>query len=332
MEISVCIPTYNQCGYLEQTVRSVLAQTLLPKEIIISDDCSTDDTPTVLERLQIESILIKVIKQPHNLGIAKNTDACLRYATCKYVARLDSDDLLLPKYLEKLSLTLDMHPKAGYAHTNIQEIDQFGNTLNKRILFRKEGFQNDIEALQSMLSGYRVAANIIMFRKEALENVNYIRGKNSAEDYYLASSIAAFGYGNCFVDEILACYRVWTDVSNSRKKRKLNEIIGLRAVFEEVLQPAYEKKEWNLAPIKNARKNFAITHSNCLSWNIYAPQEKRELANELNKLDSSLKTQFYIAVYISAFGKILAQIIDIKASLKHLFKEIYLNMVSRKIN
>ena len=52
MKISICIPAYNQANYIEQAVRSAAMQTVTPFEIIVSDDCSTDDTVAILERLQ----------------------------------------------------------------------------------------------------------------------------------------------------------------------------------------------------------------------------------------------------------------------------------------
>ncbi|MDB5009966.1 MAG: glycosyl transferase, partial [Mucilaginibacter sp.] len=60
--VSICICTYNQALYLEQAVRSAFQQTLLPIEIIVSDDCSTDETPQVLKRLSEELPLLKVIR------------------------------------------------------------------------------------------------------------------------------------------------------------------------------------------------------------------------------------------------------------------------------
>jgi glycosyltransferase involved in cell wall biosynthesis len=67
--VSICIPTYNQSAYLERAIRSAYNQTYKPKEIIVCDDCSTDETRFVLERLTSEISILTVFYQPINLGI-----------------------------------------------------------------------------------------------------------------------------------------------------------------------------------------------------------------------------------------------------------------------
>ena len=164
MKVSICIPTYNQGKYIELAVRSAEQQTLTPIEIIVSNDCSTDNSKEVLDRLEKEISILKVVHQPVNLGIAKNVDICLRLATGNYVIRLDSDDWLMPQFSEKLVHQLESYPSAGYAHAAVQEIDQLGNTLRVRKLSRGSGFQSGNEALKLTIKGYKVAANILMFK------------------------------------------------------------------------------------------------------------------------------------------------------------------------
>src|SRR6478735_6236759 len=103
MKVSVCIPTYNQAAYLEACVKSVISQTQLPDEIIISDDCSTDNTPALLSTLSKTNALIKLLHQPINLGLTANSNACLKAADGELVVRLSSDDLLLPGYIKTLA-------------------------------------------------------------------------------------------------------------------------------------------------------------------------------------------------------------------------------------
>ena len=194
-------------------------------EIIVCDDCSTDETKIVLERLIRQIPILRVFHQPVNVGISKNVDACLRMATGELILRLDSDDKVFPDYLEKVSELMNKFPEAGYGHVAIQEIDQHDQRMRVRRLFRKAVFSTADEALKAATKGYRVAANIVMFRKTALEKVGYISSDvNFAEDYLLSVKIAAAGFGNVYLDEVLAAYRVWTDVAKVRQRRKLEEI------------------------------------------------------------------------------------------------------------
>jgi glycosyltransferase involved in cell wall biosynthesis len=331
MKVSICIPTYNQAAYIESAVRSAFQQSLKPFEIIVSDDCSSDNTPEVLNKLSGEISVLKIFRQPRNLGIAANVDLCLRYASGDFVIRLDSDDQLSPFYGEKLLELLIQYPEAGYAHAAIQAIDQRGNFLNERRLFRKTGFVDSKTALIDALKGYRVAANIIMFRREALVAVNFLEGRpNFGEDYHLASSIAAAGFGNVYVDEILGFYRVWVDTEKVRQKRKLAEINGVRLVFDEVLEPAFNERGWNLKNVKKSRKNFAINQSDCLSWNIYSANEKKELNNELNKVSSAPIVKLFTWMYMKKLGGIFHLYKNIVLSSKSIIKQGISKIQNRK--
>lgn len=306
MTVSVCIPTYNQAPYLEEAIRSAAEQSLAPLEIIVCDDCSTDETPTVLRKLATEFPALRIIRQPENVGIVKNTDTCLRLATGDFIIRLDSDDRLSPTYAKTLSDLLLTHPEAGYAHAAVQEIDQHGAFVRERKLFRKPGFQSSPDALKAAVKAFRTAANILMFRRSALVAVDYMVGRpNAAEDYHLTTAISAAGFGNVYAEEILSFYRVWVNVERVKQRRKLMEVNGLRRVFEDVLEPAFSQRGWSLAPLKASRTSFACQHADCLSWSVHGVAERNELATELRALSSAPSVQFYIWLYSNGFEKIL---------------------------
>lgn len=319
--VSICICTYNQALFIEKAIRSAWQQTILPVEIIVADDCSTDETPQILEKLLAEISLLKVIRQPENCGIAKNIDTCLRLATGDLIIRLDSDDQLSPTYTEKLSELLLKYPSAGYAHAAVQEINEYGHFLDKRRLFRKTGFQSATDALKASIKGYRVTANILMFRKEALIKVGYLSGRpNFGEDYHLTAAISAAGFGNVYLDEILAFYRVWADTGMVRQRRKLVEIKGLRQVFEEVIEPAYIERNWNLKMLKRSKTDIACKHANCLGWKIYNTEEKKELASELNKLSYALRTKICLWIYLNGFGAPMILFNTLRSNVRSIIK------------
>lgn len=302
-KISICIPTYNQADYLEKAVRSAYKQSLTPMEIIVSDDCSTDHTPEVLKRLMEEIPILKMVRQPENLGIAKNTDACLRLAKGTYVTRLDSDDYITPLYAEKLCGLLQEYPKAGYAHAAVQEIDEKDNHTRLRTLARKKIYQNGEEALKAAKSGYRVAANIVTFKRSALEKVNYTTGRpNYTEDYHLSADLAAHDFGNVYCNEILSHYRIWTDSGKMRMRRKLMEITGLYEIFENILKPAYQNKNWDTKELDHKRMLSACAQADCLSWDVYTKEEKDELQRELLKLSPSSTAKTVTNLYKNGNG------------------------------
>lgn len=333
IKVSVCIPTYNQALYLEKAIRSAAMQTWAPHEIIVSDDASTDETPELLVRLAQEIPALKIMRQPQNLGISLNVDRCLRAASGDFIVRLDSDDMLLPAYIERLASFIGTFPKAGYAHASVLEVDQYDRPVRARQLIRKSGYQSDVESLKAAISGYRVAANIIMFRREALEKAGYIKSNaDFAEDYHLCASIAAQGYGNYYLDEILSNYRVWMDSGKVRQRRKLAEIKGLRQVFAEVLEPAYTGNERMLNLIKNQRSRVASIHADCLGWTEYTASEKEELSRAIDQLSSSYKVKAVKWLYLNGYGQVWSKAISLLNFPKQLLKLLILRWRDRKGN
>lgn len=305
-KVSVCIPTYNQVNYIEKSIRSAYDQTLRPIEIIVSDDASTDGTYDLLKKLSAEIPVLKIHRQPVNLGIAGNVDSCLRLAKGEFITRLDSDDYLAHDYLEKLCELLQNHPNAAYAHAAVQEVDQHDNFLSSRTLARKSGYQDSSVALKAAKKGYRVAANIITFRKEALEEVNFTSNRpNYTEDYHLSASLAAYNYGNIYSGEILSFYRVWTDAGQMRMRRKLMEIKGLVEIFDNVLEPAYKERGWNTLALNFNRTMLACGQADCLGWDIYSEEEKQTLHKFLLQLSSSFPTKIVTKLYLSGKGGVV---------------------------
>jgi len=330
MKISVSIPTYNQGQYVEKAILSAFNQTLKPFEIIVSNDCSTDDTMEVLERLKLTVPILKVINQPVNLGIGGNVDACLKAASGKLILRLDSDDYLEPDYCAVMSALMAEYPEAGYGHANVGEVDQFDRTLKNRTLFRNAVYQTGEEALKAAVKGYRVAANILIFRKAALESVNYMAGRpDFGEDYHLAADLAAKGWGNVFSAKILSHYRVWTDTGKVRQKRKMRELTGLLSVFKDVIEPAFTQRNWDKNSIEKSKENIACSQSDCLGWDVYTAEEISELAEAVLNLSGSGKTKRFIWLNRNGFGKYLKGIKQLEGSLKSFVKD---NLLAKKVS
>jgi len=119
--------SYNQEKYIGEAVQSVLTQTLKPYEIIISDDCSTDETQKILKEYELKyPNLIKVYYQPVRLGITKNKNFIINKIQGDYVTWLDGDDRFYPQKLEKEIELLQQHPEAEMVFSNVRAIDQSG--------------------------------------------------------------------------------------------------------------------------------------------------------------------------------------------------------------
>lgn len=129
--ISVIMPSYNTASYIAETVQSVLAQTYQNWELIIVDDCSTDDTDEVIKPFLADG-RIRYFKNEKNSGAAVSRNRALREAKGKWIAFLDSDDLWLPEKLEKQIAFMEEN---GYhfSYTDYMEIDEASKPNGKKV-------------------------------------------------------------------------------------------------------------------------------------------------------------------------------------------------------
>ena len=128
--VSVITPTYNCGKFIADTIRSVQAQTYPNWEMIIMDDCSTDDTRDIVGALSGQDSRIKYHCLPANAGAAVARTEAMRLAEGQWMAFLDSDDLWHP---EKLQRQLDFMKENGcvFSCTAYEQIDETGKPLGK---------------------------------------------------------------------------------------------------------------------------------------------------------------------------------------------------------
>ena len=129
-KISVIVPIYNTAQYLEKCLLSIMRQSFQDIEILCIDDCSPDDSVTIVERLAAIDKRIHLLRHKENLGLGGARNTGIMTAKGAYLASVDSDDYVHPDMLTKLweatkNQTVDV-VVYGYAH-----VDNYGNLLNK---------------------------------------------------------------------------------------------------------------------------------------------------------------------------------------------------------
>ncbi len=123
--VSIITPNWNCANLILETIRSVKAQTYPNWEIIIVDDCSTDNSNKVVESYMAEDGRIRFLKNDKNFGAALSRNYALREAKGRWIAFLDSDDLWEPKKLEK-QLRFMVENGYKFSYTAYQEMDNDG--------------------------------------------------------------------------------------------------------------------------------------------------------------------------------------------------------------
>ena len=99
--VSIITPLYNSGNFIAKTIESVQAQTYTNWEMLITDDCSSDDGPSIVERYASEDSRIRLFRLDSNGGPGVSRNNSLKEAKGRYIAMLDSDDRWLPDKLEK---------------------------------------------------------------------------------------------------------------------------------------------------------------------------------------------------------------------------------------
>ena len=123
--VSIVMPSFNTASFITQTIESVLAQSYKNWELLIVDDCSTDNTDEIVYPFLVDK-RIRYLKNKENSGAADSRNRALREAKGKWIAFLDSDDLWLPDKLEK-QISFMEENNYHFSYTNYYEIDINGN-------------------------------------------------------------------------------------------------------------------------------------------------------------------------------------------------------------
>jgi glycosyltransferase involved in cell wall biosynthesis len=124
--VSIIMPSYNTGKFIAESIDCVLAQTYENWELIIVDDCSSDDTDAVVARY--DDARIRYLKNEKNSGAAVSRNRALREAKGRWIAFLDSDDLWLPEKLEKQIDFMEKN-QCGFSYTNYSLIDEASEAM-----------------------------------------------------------------------------------------------------------------------------------------------------------------------------------------------------------
>lgn len=171
--VTAIIPTHNRGALLKRAVDSVLAQTYPSIEIIIVDDGSTDDTPSVVEELEVKHPMI-YIRHDQSKGAPAARNAGLNRASGRYVAGLDDDDEWLPERIEKLVSQIDEGVSAVTA-------DDLLVSDRRTIRWKKRA----IITLDDLLLSNAVGNQVLVARDKLLFVGGFDEALEAAQDYDL---------------------------------------------------------------------------------------------------------------------------------------------------
>jgi glycosyltransferase involved in cell wall biosynthesis len=249
---SVVVPAFNAASTVTSTVTSVLRQTRNDFEVVVVDDGSSDDTAARVEEIRGGDARVRLIRQP-NAGVAEARNAGIAASAGRYVTFLDSDDILLPRYLELVGTGLEAAPSAGMACADAWILDDKTRRVYRVTMMGLHSpprpLPADPEELFLLLLRANFVPSAVTLRRSVLEKVgSFDRRFTPAEDWELWLRIVASGYSIADVPGRLVIYRDRT-TSLSSDLRVLQDAVC--RVYDTVLA------EYTLSPIARARAQEA---------------------------------------------------------------------------
>jgi teichuronic acid biosynthesis glycosyltransferase TuaG len=210
------MPSFNSAGTISESIDSIRSQSYSNWELLITDDCSMDDTIRIIHKYISIDERIKLYENPKNSGAAISRNCSLKNATGEYVAFLDSDDIWLPGKLETQLKSMKNNPKADFTFTAYELIDVSG--LNRGIIVDLQGDNLSFSYTDMLRKKATLGCSTVMFRRLAFEDymMPLIR---TGQDYALWLKLLKTGKQAYLINHVLTKYRILPN-SISRNKFK----------------------------------------------------------------------------------------------------------------
>lgn len=292
---SIIVTTYNQATTIAQTLNSILTQKCnFSFEIIIGDDCSTDNTQNICTDYKARfPKIINLVVHNENIGVGANFALCIKEAHGKYVGICAADDFWHnPNKLQLQVDYMEAHPEHGLLYTDYNKL----NIKNGKIIydFIKKSKLNPYEGsglIKRFFHGQVPALTLtVMFRKSLFEKFvpaeDYIKYRFPIEDWntwlilskyseigYLPISTATYRYGHESLSNILNYERV--ECKNNKEKFMYQYICSM---FPDDL--TYDETEY-LIYTKGILLNLAYKKSDYNCAKKYAQQIKKLGSNPI---------------------------------------------------
>ncbi len=218
---SIIIPLYNKENFIEETLKSVLNQTFQDFEIIIVEDCSTDNSKQKAESVVSEKI--KIIQHEKNRGLSASRNTGIEKANSDFLAFLDADDIWHDNYLEKIFQLIQNFPTAHLFATNY--LEAYSNEIAVSPSSNLKNFETDglvPDFFESSLHQNIYCFSSICVKKEIFEKIggfNTMINYGEDVDFNIrANNSFQLAYSNCpLVDVIMFSEN---KITNSSLKNK----------------------------------------------------------------------------------------------------------------
>lgn len=215
--VSICIATYNGAKYIREQIDSLMNQTYQNIEVIIQDDCSSDNTVSILKTYQ-EKMNITINRNEENLGYIKNFEKVLQKANGEYIAICDQDDIWVEN---KIELLINNIADKTMIYSDSLLIDSEGKSLDMKF---SQSLKNNFISTHNPLAFLNdncVSGHAMLFKKELLQYIFPFK-ENIFFDAWIALNAASLN-GISYFDGCLVKYRQHETNTLSKHSRKVKK-------------------------------------------------------------------------------------------------------------
>lgn len=238
--VSIVLCTFNGENYISEQLDSILAQTVLPLEIVVGDDASSDRTIEILNEYKKNSPVTIHIKAHHrNLGVIANFEETARECVGDLVFFCDQDDVWLPEKIERFIEAFESNPKCGYVFSDAlmvyEDLSRSPIRLWKGIGFFGERKMKYIKGDQLEIltdgRGNFVYGMALAYRRCHSKLIYPVKSTSFAmtHDTWIAFVLSGLGFNGVAINDVLVKYRQHSRqvAGGSRKRNWLNKILYL---------------------------------------------------------------------------------------------------------
>src|SRR5690625_291039 len=250
--VSVITPAYNAARFIAETIESVQAQTYENWEMIIVDDCSQDETRSIIKKYQAQDERIQLIQLQENSGSAVARNTAMDHAKGRYLAFLDSDDLWTKEKLER-QLVFMQENEYAFTFTKYVRMHEDG-TLTKAITDapKRVGYEQ-------LMKHCVIGCLTVMLDREKIGDERMINIR-TRQDYVFWLTLTKKGFPAYGMPEVLAKYRL---VENSISSNKWKAAKQNWYVYHHIEQQSLLKSLWYFG-------NYAVTSvKNAVKYKIF---------------------------------------------------------------
>ncbi len=225
IKISVVIPVYNRAKIIKRCLDSVLKQTYPPFEIIVVDDCSTDDTVQVIEAYARRDPRIRPLRFSRRKGAQAARNTGIRAAQGEWIAFLDSDDVWLPEKLELQVREISKRKNPCVVHCDAYV---FIEEKNEKKLFNTPKLNGFV--YKELLSAPGPLFPCILAPKEFFEKIGFLDEDVPSYQEWDTSIALSKYYEFVFIDRPLIIYNIHS--GDTISKDRIREADGWRYIVE----------------------------------------------------------------------------------------------------